>query len=77
MEANTLTITPPMWSVGFQTHYDVINSLTPVYNVSKYIITSMTACPLRFAAVLTIMSVSNFIIAVILYYSTTNVLSLH
>ena len=45
-----------------------IKSIMPVMKISTYIITSITARPVRLAAILVIMSVSTFKTTVILYY---------
>ena len=45
-----------------------IKSITPVMKISTYIITSITARPVRLAVILVIMSVSTFKTTVILFY---------
>lgn len=60
-----LKIICQMWR---QTYYDVADkTMTSVLTDSAYVITSITAHPIRFAAIPAIMSVSIFITAAILY----------
>jgi hypothetical protein len=49
----------------------LIKTIMPVLKISTYFITRITACPVRLAAILAIMSVSTFKTAVILYLSVT------